>query len=235
MTRANYTRRPDKRKPERDVQQAAERYRLHRNRFEIPEAHVGEDMLDEVDIHEQFEPHELTAIVKQIVVGKDARLSEVLVGHEFQDESVEHIAKVLGIARNTAQNRLVEAKRIFRLLARKVLGDNRNAMPQQGWRGVAHELRYDEIPAVKWPTCAAADSEEASSLRLRRLRRIMDSGVHLRVGPTAGFIAALYWPPELPTTAKLVSLVIPARCEIVLGAFKRVTASKDHACHFRVS
>jgi len=216
------------------VQQAAEHYRLHRNRFEIPEAHVGEDMLDEVDIHEQFERCELSAIVKRILGGMDAKLSEVLVRHEFRDESLEHIAEALGISRNTAQSRLVEAKRIFRLRASKVFDDNRSPTPlllpfgaetlseadlhspafveemrKQVWQGIAHELGFDETPAVKLPTSAAPDSDEPTSLRKRIRRRILDSGVRLGVGATAGFIAALYWPRELPNTAKHLAMVIP--------------------------
>lgn len=216
------------------VQQAAEHYRLHRNRFEIPEAHVGEDMLDEVDIHEQFERCELTAMVKQILAGMDAKLSEVLVRHEFKGESLEQIAEAMGISRNTAQSRLVEAKRIFRLRASKVLGDNRSATPillpfgadtlsdadlqspafveemrKHVWKGIARELGFDETPAIKMPTSAAPDSDEPSSLRKRILRRILDSGVHLGVGATAGFIAAFYWPRELPSTAKHLAMVIP--------------------------
>jgi len=216
------------------VQQAAEHYRLHRNRFEIPEAHVGEDMLDEVDIHEQFERHELADMVKQILAGMDAKISEVLVRHEFRGESLEHIAEALGISRNTAQSRLVEAKRIFKLRASKVLDDNRNATPlllpfgaetfsdsdlnspafvdevrKQVWKGIAHELGFDETPTVKLPTSAAPDSDEPKSLRKRILRRILDSGVHLGVGATAGFIAALYWPRELPNMAKHFAIAIP--------------------------
>jgi RNA polymerase sigma factor (sigma-70 family) len=210
------------------VQQAAEHYRLHRNRFEIPEAHVGEDMLDEVDIHEQFERHELTAIVKQILAGMDAKLSEVLVRHEFRDESLEHIAEALGISRNTAQSRLVEAKRTFRLRAGRVLDDNRSSIPlllpfgtdtlsdadlqspafveeirKQVWQGIARELGFDGT------TVNLQKSDEPRSLRKRILRRILDSGVHLGVGATAGFIAALYWPRELPSSAKHWAMVIP--------------------------
>jgi RNA polymerase sigma-70 factor (ECF subfamily) len=211
------------------VQQAAEHYRLHRNRFEIPEAHVGEDMLDEIDIHEQFERCELTAIVKQILGAMDANLSEILVRHEFKGESLEQIAEAVGISRNTAQSRLVEAKRIFRLRASKVLGDNRSLTPillpfgaetfsdsdlqspafveemrKQTWKGVAHELGFDERLEVK-----SQRSNEPSSLRKRILRRMLDSGVHLGVGATAGFIAALYWPRELPSSAKHWAMVIP--------------------------
>jgi RNA polymerase sigma-70 factor (ECF subfamily) len=216
------------------VQQAAEHYRLHRNRLEIPEAHVGEDMLDDVDIHEQFERCELTAIVKQILAGMDAKLGKILVRHEFKGESLEHIAEALGISRNTVQSRLVEAKRIFRLRASKVLGDNRSPMPlllpfgaetlsdadlqspafvenmrKQVWQGIAHELGFDETPAVKLPTSTAPKSNEPTSLRKRILRRIFYSGVHLGVGATAGFIAALYWPRELPIAAKHLAMVIP--------------------------
>lgn len=216
------------------VQQAAEHYRLHRNRFEIPEAHVGEDMLDDVDIHEQFERCELTAIVKQILAGMDAKLSEVLVRHEFKGEPLEQIAEALGISRNTAQSRLAEAKRIFRLRANRVLDENRHPMPlllpfgaetlsdedlqspafveevrKQVWQGIARELGFDDTPAIKLPTSGKSKSDEPISLRRGILRRILDSGVHLGVGATAGFFAALYWPRELPGTANHLAMVIP--------------------------
>lgn len=218
------------------VQQAAEHYRLHRNRFEIPEAHVGEDMLDDIDIHEQFERCELTAIVKQILVGMDAKLSEILVRHEFTGESLEQIAEALGISRNTAQSRLAEAKRIFKLRANKVLDDNRgtaslllpfgaetfseadlqspafvNEMRKQVWQGIARELGYDETPFVQRPTFPDSDKPLARTKRI--IRRILDSGVHLGVGAIGGFVAALYWPRELPSTATHWVMAIPVTNE----------------------
>lgn len=218
------------------VQQAAEHYRLHRNRFEIPEAHVGEDMLDDIDIHEQFERCELTVIVKQILAGMDAKLSGILVRHEFQDESLEQIAEVLGVSRNTAQSRLAEAKRIFKLRANKVLDDNRGTPPlllpfgaetfsdadlqspafvdemrKQVWQGIARELGYDEPPFFQRP--GSPDSDEPLGRTKRIIRRILDSGVHLGVGAIGGFIAALYWPRELPSTAKHWVMVIPVMNE----------------------
>jgi RNA polymerase sigma factor (sigma-70 family) len=214
------------------VQQAAEHYRLHRNKFEIPEAHVGEDMLDDVDIHEQFERCELTAIVKRILAGMDAKLSEILVRHEFKDESLEQIAEALGISRNTAQSRLVEAKRIFRLRANKALDDNRSATPllvpfgaetfsdadlqspafveemrKQAWKSIARELGFDEIPRAQ--RSRSSDSDNPLGRTKQILRRILDSGVHLGVGAIGGFIAALYWPRELPSTAKHLAMVTP--------------------------
>ena len=123
-----------------------------------------------------------------------ARAPEVLVRHEFQDESLEQIAEALGMSRNTAQSRLAEAKRIFRLRASKVLGDNRSVTPvlvpfgaetlsdadlqspafieemrKQVWQGIAHELGFDEPPAD-----TVQESDEPNSLPKRILRRILD-------------------------------------------------------------
>ena len=128
----------------------------------------------------------------------------------------------------------MEAKRIFRLRASKILGDNPRQTPillpfgaetfsdadlhspafiegmrKQVWEGIAHELGLDETPAIKLPTSAAPDSDEPRSLRKRILRRIVDSGVHLGIGATAGFIVAFHWPRELSSTAQHLAMVIP--------------------------
>ncbi|HRI71035.1 MAG TPA: sigma-70 family RNA polymerase sigma factor, partial [Polyangium sp.] len=188
-------------------QQAADHYRLHRNRFETPTPNVGEDVPDSNDLHEQFERCEMEALVKKVLEGMEAPLRDVLVRYEFRDESLESIAESLGIARNTVHARLVEAKRIFGIRAKKLLGDERCAsmfvplfvgvdalsdadfqtpafveeMRARIWDGIARDLGFaPESPAPRSPSA---------------LRRILGNrGLIAVTSAAAGFIAALLWP-----------------------------------------
>jgi len=219
------------------VQQAADHYRLYRNRFETPEPNVGEDISHGDDVHEQFERCEMEAIVKRVLESMDAPLREVLVRHEFQDESLDSIAKSLGIVRNTAHARLVEAKRIFAIRTKRILGDNRRTlmflplfgtdtfrdadlqssafvdeMRTQVWRGIAQELGFDENPLISPSTSFPLESQPPSSWResKRLLRRIVENrGFIAGTGAVAGFIAALLWPRDVPISAQHLSMRAP--------------------------
>lgn len=203
-------------------QQAADHYRLHRNRFETPAPDVGDDIPDDNDVNEQFERCEMTALVKKLLDGMDPPLREVLVRYEFQDESLESIANSLGIARNTVHARLVEAKRIFAIRAKKLLGDDRRSsmlvplfvgadalsdadlqtpafveeMRTRIWDGIARDLGFaPESPSLKSPSA---------------LRRILGNrGLIAITSAVAGFIVALLWPRDVPAVAKHVATAAP--------------------------
>ncbi len=205
-------------------QQAADHYRLHRNRFETPTPNVGDDIPDSKDVYEQFERCEMTALVKKVLDGMDAPLREVLVRYEFRDESLESIAKALGIARNTVHARLVEAKRIFGIRTKKLLNDERRAsmlvplfvgadalsdadlqtpafveeMRARIWDGIAKDLGLGVAPESRSPKHPSA------------LRRILGNrGLIAITSAVAGFIAALLWPRDVPTVAKQVAAAAP--------------------------
>ncbi|HRI72021.1 MAG TPA: sigma-70 family RNA polymerase sigma factor [Polyangium sp.] len=150
-------------------QQAANHYRLHRNRFEEPEPNVGEEMpSDDEDAQTQLEHHELDQIVQRILDEMTPEFRDLLVRREFKKESLESIAEAHNMARNTATARIAEAKRIFRLRAKRILGDKNlwllaipwaiqardlNAdlsddfiadMQDQVWRGIARELGFSD-------------------------------------------------------------------------------------------
>ena len=167
-------------------QQAAEHYRLHRNRFEMPEANVGEELAAESDIHSDLEHHEIDQIVHRVLETMDPKQRDLLVRHEFQNESLESIAKAHGIARNTAQTWLVEAKKIFRLRAERILGKKGmpmlllpfgatttftdwnmspelvNGVHHRVWSNLAHELGCDPANPPKLPA-RHGDSEAPES------------------------------------------------------------------------
>jgi RNA polymerase sigma factor (sigma-70 family) len=103
-------------------QQAAEHYRLYRNRFETPEPDVGLDVPSDDNPHERLERHEIDQVVKRVLQAMDAQLADVLVRHEFNGESLPTIAAALGVSRNTAQARLTEAKNAFRRKVKKLFG-----------------------------------------------------------------------------------------------------------------
>lgn len=203
-------------------QQAADHYRLHRNRFEMPIPNVGEEIPDDHDVNEQFERCEMEALVKKVLDGMDAPLRDVLIRYEFQDESLESIAKSLGIVRNTVHARLVEAKRIFGIRAKKLLGDDQRAstivplfvgtdalsdadlqtpafveeMRGRIWNGIANELGFSP----------ASPAPESSNV----LRRILGNrGIIAITSAGAGFIAALLWPRDVPAVAKHVATAAP--------------------------
>jgi len=205
-------------------QQTADHYRLHRNRFETPTPNVGDDIPDSKDVHEQFERCEMTALVKKVLDGMDPPLREVLVRHEFRDESLESIAKALGIARNTVHARLAEAKRIFGIRAKKLLGDERRSsmlvplfvgadalsdadlqtpafveeMRARIWDGIARDLGLGIAPESCSPRSPSA------------LRRILGNrGLIAITSAVAGFIAALLWPHEVPPVAKAMATAPP--------------------------
>ncbi len=204
-------------------QQAADHYRLHRNRFEAPTPNVGEDIPDSNDLHEEFERCEMEALVKKLLEGMDAPLREVLVRYEFQNETLEHIAESLGIVRNTVHARLVEAKRIFGIRAKKLLGDERRAsmlvplfvgvdalsdadlqahtfveeMRIRIWDGIAKDLGF--APESPFPESPSA------------IRRILGNRGFIAItSAVAGFIAAFLWPHDVPAVAKHVATAPPA-------------------------
>lgn len=212
-------------------QQAADHYRLHRNRFETPTPNVGEEIPDLNDVNEQFERCEMTALVKQVLDGMDPPLREVLVRYEFREESLESIATSLGIARNTVHARLAEAKRIFAIRAKKLLGDGRRAnmlvplfvgadalsdadlqtpafveeMRARIWDGIAKDLGFAPTPS---PTSFAPQSPSPKSPGA--LRRILGNrGLIAITSAAAGFIAALLWPRDVPVVAKHVATAAP--------------------------
>lgn len=204
-------------------QQAADHYRLFRNRFETPEPDVGEGLPHSDDVHEQFERCEMEAFVKEILDGMDASLREVLVRREFQDESFESIANSLGIARNTVYARLAEAKRIFAIRSKRMLGEDRRALlvlPLFGtetfrdadlqssafvdemrariWQGIADELGFDRRPFFSF-------TPSQSKPLLRRV--LGNRGFLVTSGATGGFLAALLWPRDAPTIGEYASAV----------------------------
>lgn len=212
-------------------QQAADHYRLHRNRFETPTPNVGEDSPDSNDVHEEFERCEMEALVKQVLDGMDPLLREILVRYEFRDESLESIAKALGIARNTVHARLAEGKRIFGIRAKKLLGDERRAsmfvplfvgadalsdadlqtpafveeMRVRIWDGIAKDLGFAPTPS---PASFAPQSPSPKSPSA--LRRILGNrGLIAITSAAAGFIAALLWPHEVPAVAKVMATAPP--------------------------
>ncbi len=129
-------------------QQAAEHYRLYRHRFERPEANVGVDKpMEGEDVHMQLERHELDQIVQQVLASMESVHRAVLVRHEFQNESLETIAKVLEIGRNTAGARLAEAKTIFRLRAERIIGKNRTGMLLLPFESETNATNWDPSPA----------------------------------------------------------------------------------------
>ncbi|MDC0742953.1 RNA polymerase sigma factor [Polyangium mundeleinium] len=174
-------------------QQAAEHYRLYRHRFEIPEADVGVDVPSDENPHERFECHELDEVVKRVLQTMDAELVDVLVRAEFNGESLPMIAAALGVSRNTAQARLVEAKDVFRRRVKKMFGrdftpfmllpfgldtvlrpedltpDFIERARHEVWRRVARELGFDEVlhPALA-PSPPPPSEPPASGERLIR-------------------------------------------------------------------
>ncbi|MDC3959636.1 RNA polymerase sigma factor [Polyangium jinanense] len=172
-------------------QQAAEHYRLHRHRFETPEADVGVDVPSDENPHERFEHHELDQVVKRVLQTMDAELVDVLVRAEFNGESLPQIAAALGVSRNTAQARLVEAKDVFRRRVTKLFGRDFTPFmvlpfsldtvfrPQdltpdfiekarhEVWRGVARELGFNEaLPPILAPSPSPPSEPPASGERL---------------------------------------------------------------------
>jgi RNA polymerase sigma-70 factor (ECF subfamily) len=129
-------------------QQAAEHYRLYRHRFERPEADVGiEKPAEGDDVQIQLERHELDQIVQQVLASMEPIHRDVLVRHEFQNESLEGIAKALDIGRNTAGTRLAEAKTIFRLRAERIIGKSRAAMLLLPFETETASTHWDPSPA----------------------------------------------------------------------------------------
>lgn len=173
-------------------QQAAEHYRLHRNRFEMPEADVGEGMAANDDTHAALERHEIDQVVHRVLATMDPEQRDMLVRHEFQDESLESIAKAYGIVRNTAYARIAEAKKIFRLRAERLLGEKGlpiflvpfdmemvfsdldvppelvHGIHQRVWTHIAKELGYDPTNPPE-PTVRPGEREgpESGARRLR--------------------------------------------------------------------
>ncbi|MDI3284710.1 sigma-70 family RNA polymerase sigma factor [Polyangium sp. 15x6] len=172
-------------------QQAAEHYRLYRHRFETPEADVGVDVPSDENPHERFEHHELDQVVKRVLQTMDAKLVDVLVRAEFNGESLPKIAAALGVSRNTAQARLVEAKNVFRRRVKKLFGrdftpfmllpfgldavfhpedltpDFIERTRHEVWRRVARELGFHEAPPPALAPSPAPPSEPpASGMRL---------------------------------------------------------------------
>jgi RNA polymerase sigma factor (sigma-70 family) len=205
-------------------QQAADHYRLHRNRFETPTPNVGDDIPDSNDVHEQFERCEMEALVKQVLDGMDAPLREVLVRYEFRDESLESIAKSVGIARNTVHARLAEAKRIFGIRVRKLLNDERrssmfvplfvggDALSDADLQTPAfvEEMRIRIWGGIAKDLGLGAASESSSTRSRSALRRLLGNrGLIAITSAAAGFIAALLWPHEVPAVAKVMATVPP--------------------------
>jgi len=152
----------------------------------------------------------------------DAHLRGVLGVFEFKDESLESIAKGLGITGNTVHARLAEAKRIFGIRVRKLLNDERRSsmfvplfvgadalsdadlqtpafveeMRARIWNGIANELGFSP----------ASPAPKSSNV----LRRILGNrGVIAITSAGAGFIAALLWPRDVPAVAKHVTTAAP--------------------------
>ncbi|MDC0743179.1 sigma-70 family RNA polymerase sigma factor [Polyangium mundeleinium] len=182
-------------------QQAAEHYRLYRHRFETPEADVGVDVPSDENPHERFEHHELDQVVKRVLQTMDAQLVDVLVRAEFNGESLPKIAAALGVSRNTAQARLVEAKDVFRRSVKKLFGrdftpfmllpfgldtvvrpedltpDFIEKARHEVWRGVARELGFDEVLPPALPPSSSPPSEPpASGKRLIQMMAPKGSG-----------------------------------------------------------
>ncbi len=136
-------------------------------------------------------------IVQQVLASMEPVHRAVLVRHEFENESLEVIAKVLGIGRNTAGARLTEAKTIFRLRAERMIGKNRAGMlllpfnvetdasnwdPSPGfldevnrrvWSGLTRELGWPESPP---PVLVGRDADdEAPQSGARRIRAELPS------------------------------------------------------------
>ncbi len=172
-------------------QQAAEHYRLYRHRFETPEADVGVDVPSDENPHERFEHHELDQVVKRVLKTMDAKLVDVLVRAEFNGESLPKIAAALGVSRNTAQARLVEAKDVFRRRVKKLFGrdftpfmvlpfgldtvfrpedltpDFIEKARHEVWRRVARELGFNEaLPPALAPSPPPPSEPPASGKRL---------------------------------------------------------------------
>ncbi|WP_170229744.1 RNA polymerase sigma factor [Polyangium fumosum] len=182
-------------------QQAAEHYRLYRHRFETPEADVGVDVPSDENPHERFEHHELDQVVKRVLQTMDAELVDVLVRAEFNGESLPKIAAALGVSRNTAQARLVEAKDVFRRRVKKLFG--RDFTPfillpfgldtvfrtdhltpdfiekerHEVWRGVARKLGFhEELPPALAPSPSPPSEPPASGERLIQAVALPGSG-----------------------------------------------------------
>ncbi len=205
-------------------QQAADHYRLYRNRFETPTPNVGDDIPDSNDVHEQFERCEMETLVKKVLDGMDAPLREVLIRYEFHDESLESIAKSLGIVRNTVHARLVEAKRIFAIRAKKLLGDERRSsmfvplfvgtdalsdadlqssafveeMRTRIWDGIASNLGL----ARDFP--APFEKSRSAWTRILGNRVLVATS-----SAVAGFVAAWLWPRDVPPIAKHWAMSAP--------------------------
>lgn len=188
-------------------QQAAEHYRLHRNRFESPEPDVGEGMASEKDAHAEFERHEIDQVVHRVLATMDPEQRDLLVRREFQDESLESIAKAYGIVRNTAHARIAEAKRIFRLRAERILGDKGfpiflvpfdmeavfsdwevpqelvNGIHRRVWGNLAKDLGYD---AANPPSLTArAGENDVPDSKTDRVRFKLDASPRRWIKPLA--------------------------------------------------
>ncbi|MDC0740903.1 sigma-70 family RNA polymerase sigma factor [Polyangium mundeleinium] len=181
-------------------QQAAEHYRLYRHRFETPEADVGVDVPSDENPHERFEHHELDQVVKRVLQTMDAQLVDVLVRAEFNGESLPKIAAALGVSRNTAQARLVEAKDVFRRRVKKLFGrdftpfmllpfgldtvfhpedltpDFIEKARHEVWRGVARELGFDDALPPALPPSPPPSEPPASGKRLIQMIAPRGSG-----------------------------------------------------------
>jgi len=202
-------------------QQAANHYRLHRNRLEQPEPNVGEDMPSEdEDAQARLEHHELDQVVQHILDGMSAEFRDLLIRREFQKESLESIARAHNMARNTATARIAEAKRIFRLRAERMLGDKRSwplVMPwalqwsefnaecsdefiatvqDQVWRGLTQELGFSEDNASDG-VVREADYEPPSKSPSR--------------------MGAAFWPSTKPLLGSLAKPVLLLGTGIVAG------------------
>jgi RNA polymerase sigma factor (sigma-70 family) len=174
-------------------QQAAEHYRLHRNHCELPEANVGEGVVAETDAHADLERHEIDQIVRRVLAMMDPKQRDMLVRHEFEDESLQSIADAHGIARNTAHARLDKAKEIFRLRAERMLGEkstrtllvpfgtettvaNLHVSPEfvdgvhrRVWGNLARELGYDPSDPPALPVHHSENETPKSGARRIRV------------------------------------------------------------------
>jgi len=217
-------------------QQAADHYRLYRNRFETPKPNVGAELPHGDDVHEQFERCEMEAIVKKVLESMDAPLREVLIRYEFHDESLESIAKSLGIVRNTVHARLVEAKRIFGIRAKKLMGEEHRAsmlvpffaaealceadlqtpafveeLHASIWHGLVRELGGSARHPCSTFLAVKPPSPTSLGGNAGTLRRILESrGLVASASAVAGFVAALLWPRDIPAIAKHWPMAPPA-------------------------
>lgn len=212
-------------------QQAANHYRLHRNRFEQPEPNVGEEMpSDDEDAQARLEHYELDQIVRRILAGMTPEFRDLLIRREFQKESLESIAAAHNIARNTATSRLAEAKKVFRLRAERMLGDKRSwllAIPwaiqthdsnveysdefiagihDKVWQSLTHELGFSEEGAAE-NIVREVDHEPRQTITRRPFARpalgtLANPLIVLGAGILVGVAGSSLWPHASPTIAR---------------------------------